>query len=208
MSKMRRTLRAACREASQPVPRVGSTRGPPDSESTSSLWRSARARHSCQLDWSASARSCSRGPTRCTRRRPRGRRRTRRPGPSARPTRRHARPPEGSRPRARAHRSPPCGKPAGPAVLESPTLSPYFQHTDMRRLIDHQTRFVAMITSSQCVGEHAVTRFTDQEKFDDEQRPPRLSVAFRAAGRYGAHSTGSFPGDSGRAERAASSFRA
>lgn len=31
-------------------------------------------------------------------------------------------------------------------VLESPTLSPYFQHTDMRRLIDHQTRFVAMIT--------------------------------------------------------------
>lgn len=30
-------------------------------------------------------------------------------------------------------------------VLESPILSPYFEHTDMRTLIDHQTRFIATI---------------------------------------------------------------
>lgn len=30
-------------------------------------------------------------------------------------------------------------------VLESDRLAVYFQHTDMRRLIDHQTRFVAAV---------------------------------------------------------------
>jgi hemoglobin len=30
-------------------------------------------------------------------------------------------------------------------VLDSPLTSPYFANTDMRRLIDHQTRFVAYI---------------------------------------------------------------
>lgn len=30
-------------------------------------------------------------------------------------------------------------------VLESPVLSPYFAHTDMRRLIDHQTKFIAQL---------------------------------------------------------------
>jgi hemoglobin len=28
-------------------------------------------------------------------------------------------------------------------VLESPLLSPYFENVDMRRLIDHQTKFIA-----------------------------------------------------------------
>lgn len=30
-------------------------------------------------------------------------------------------------------------------ILESPVTSPYFEHTDMRRLIDHQTRFVSYV---------------------------------------------------------------
>jgi hemoglobin len=30
-------------------------------------------------------------------------------------------------------------------VLDSPILSPYFSHSDMKRLIDHQTRFVATL---------------------------------------------------------------
>ena len=30
-------------------------------------------------------------------------------------------------------------------VLNSPVTSPYFAHTDMRRLIDHQTRFIASL---------------------------------------------------------------
>jgi hemoglobin len=30
-------------------------------------------------------------------------------------------------------------------VLESPVTSPYFAHADMRRLIDHQTKFIATI---------------------------------------------------------------
>ena len=30
-------------------------------------------------------------------------------------------------------------------VLDSPVLSPYFAGTDMRRLIDHQTKFVASV---------------------------------------------------------------
>jgi hemoglobin len=30
-------------------------------------------------------------------------------------------------------------------ILSSPVTSPYFTNTDMRRLIDHQTRFVAAI---------------------------------------------------------------
>jgi hemoglobin len=30
-------------------------------------------------------------------------------------------------------------------VLESPTLSPYFDHVDMRRQIDHQTKFVTSV---------------------------------------------------------------
>jgi hemoglobin len=30
-------------------------------------------------------------------------------------------------------------------VLESPILSPYFQETDMKRQIDHQTKFVASL---------------------------------------------------------------
>jgi hemoglobin len=30
-------------------------------------------------------------------------------------------------------------------VLDSPALSPYFDHIDMRRLIDHQTRFIAFL---------------------------------------------------------------
>jgi hemoglobin len=30
-------------------------------------------------------------------------------------------------------------------VLESPTLSPYFEDVDMRRLIDHQTRFITSV---------------------------------------------------------------
>jgi hemoglobin len=30
-------------------------------------------------------------------------------------------------------------------VIESPILNPYFEHIDMRRLIDHQTRFIASI---------------------------------------------------------------
>jgi hemoglobin len=30
-------------------------------------------------------------------------------------------------------------------ILDSPITSPYFGNADMRRLIDHQTRFIAMI---------------------------------------------------------------
>lgn len=30
-------------------------------------------------------------------------------------------------------------------VLDSPVTSPYFAHTDMRRLIDHQTKFFAQL---------------------------------------------------------------
>ena len=30
-------------------------------------------------------------------------------------------------------------------VLDSPIIAPYFEHTDMRRLIDHQTRFIATV---------------------------------------------------------------
>ncbi len=30
-------------------------------------------------------------------------------------------------------------------VLESPTASPYFSNTDMKRLIDHQTKFIAYL---------------------------------------------------------------
>lgn len=30
-------------------------------------------------------------------------------------------------------------------VLDSPVTSPYFTNTDMRRLIDHQTKFIAFI---------------------------------------------------------------
>ncbi len=30
-------------------------------------------------------------------------------------------------------------------ILESPQLTPYFANTDMRRLIDHQTRFIATL---------------------------------------------------------------
>ena len=30
-------------------------------------------------------------------------------------------------------------------VLESPELSPYFETTDMRRLVDHQTKFIASL---------------------------------------------------------------
>ena len=30
-------------------------------------------------------------------------------------------------------------------VLDSPTVSPFFSGTDMKRLIDHQTRFIAYI---------------------------------------------------------------
>jgi hemoglobin len=30
-------------------------------------------------------------------------------------------------------------------ILDSPVTSPYFAHADMRRLIDHQTRFIAMM---------------------------------------------------------------
>jgi hemoglobin len=31
-------------------------------------------------------------------------------------------------------------------ILESPVTSPYFEGTDMRNLIDHQTKFVASVT--------------------------------------------------------------
>jgi len=31
-------------------------------------------------------------------------------------------------------------------MLESPVTAPYFAHTDMRMLIDHQTKFVATVT--------------------------------------------------------------
>jgi hemoglobin len=30
-------------------------------------------------------------------------------------------------------------------ILASPLTSPYFAHTDMRRLIDHQTRFISSV---------------------------------------------------------------
>ncbi len=30
-------------------------------------------------------------------------------------------------------------------ILDSPLTSPYFEHVDMRRLIDHQTRFIATL---------------------------------------------------------------
>lgn len=30
-------------------------------------------------------------------------------------------------------------------ALDSPTLSPYFEGTDMKRLIDHQTKFIASL---------------------------------------------------------------
>lgn len=30
-------------------------------------------------------------------------------------------------------------------VLDSPTVSPYFANTDMKRLIDHQTKFIASL---------------------------------------------------------------
>ncbi len=30
-------------------------------------------------------------------------------------------------------------------ILDSPVTSPYFAHTDMKRLIDHQTKFIASV---------------------------------------------------------------
>lgn len=30
-------------------------------------------------------------------------------------------------------------------ILDSPITSPYFEHADMRQLIDHQTRFIATV---------------------------------------------------------------
>lgn len=53
-------------------------------------------------------------------------------------------------------------------VLDSPVASPYFEHTDMRRLIDHQTRFIASLmggpasyTDDQLARVHARLRITD-----------------------------------------------
>lgn len=32
-------------------------------------------------------------------------------------------------------------------VLQSPTLKPYFEHADMERIMDHQTKFIAHVLS-------------------------------------------------------------
>lgn len=58
-------------------------------------------------------------------------------------------------------------------VLDSPITSPYFDHTDMRRLIDHQTRFLSQVmggpasyTDDQLERVHARLHITD-EAFDE-----------------------------------------
>jgi hemoglobin len=54
-------------------------------------------------------------------------------------------------------------------VLDSPVASPYFEHTDMRRLIDHQTRFMSQLmggpasyTDDQLERVHARLHITDE----------------------------------------------
>jgi hemoglobin len=58
-------------------------------------------------------------------------------------------------------------------VLDSPVLLPYFRSVDMRRLIDHQTRFFAAVmggpasfTDEQLARSHHRLRVTD-EAFDE-----------------------------------------
>jgi len=58
-------------------------------------------------------------------------------------------------------------------VLESPVLEPYFEHIDMRRLIDHQTKFIASLmggpasySNEQLERVHAHLEITD-EAFDE-----------------------------------------
>jgi hemoglobin len=54
-------------------------------------------------------------------------------------------------------------------ILESPVTSPYFENVDMRRLIDHQTKFVATVmggpasyTNDQLDHIHAHLEVTDR----------------------------------------------
>ena len=58
-------------------------------------------------------------------------------------------------------------------VLDSPILSPYFEKTDMRRLIDHQTKFIASIMGGPASYSNDVLERVhahlniDQEAFDE-----------------------------------------
>lgn len=59
------------------------------------------------------------------------------------------------------------------SVLRSPVLSPYFRSVDMRRLIDHQTKFIAYLmggpasfTNDHIARVHAHLGITD-EAFDE-----------------------------------------
>jgi hemoglobin len=58
-------------------------------------------------------------------------------------------------------------------VLESPRLSPFFQHVEMRNLIDHQTRFMAAImggpasfTNEQITRAHRRLQISEED-FDE-----------------------------------------
>ena len=58
-------------------------------------------------------------------------------------------------------------------VLDSPDLSPYFANTDMRRLIDHQTKFIAAMmdgpasyTNEQLERVHAHLGITEPAFFE------------------------------------------
>ena len=57
-------------------------------------------------------------------------------------------------------------------VLDSPTVSPYFANSDMKRLIDHQTKFMASLmggpasyTNDQLERVHAKLGITDHFLF-------------------------------------------
>lgn len=55
-------------------------------------------------------------------------------------------------------------------VLDSPILSPYFEHTDMRTQIDHQTKFVSALMGGPA-------SYTDEEL---ERKHAHLSVDERS----------------------------
>ena len=58
-------------------------------------------------------------------------------------------------------------------VLDSPILSPYFETTDMRRLIDHQTKFISSLMggpasySNETLERVHAHLNIDQESFDE-----------------------------------------
>ena len=58
-------------------------------------------------------------------------------------------------------------------VLDSPTLGPYFEEVDMRRQIDHQTKFIASImggpasySNAQLARTHKVLSISDADFYE------------------------------------------